>query len=75
MPTPAQVANRRQPPPTERHYPATVSAVGPPVTVALEPGGALTTATPLDGATYTVGARVLVLVTSFGNYILGRTTP
>jgi hypothetical protein len=49
--------------------------VGPPVTGALEPGGALTTATPLDGATYTVGARVLVLVTSFGNYILGRTTP
>jgi hypothetical protein len=74
MPTAAQVANRRQPAPGERHYPATVTAAGPPVVVALDPGGASTTATPLGGVAYTVGNRVLVLVTSFGNYVIGRIT-
>ncbi len=72
MPTPAQVANRAQPPPAQRHYTATVNAVGPPIKVALDPGGAITTATPLNAATYAVGNRVLVLVSTAGNFIIGR---
>ena len=72
MPTPAQVANRTQATTPDRHYPATVTAVGPPLRVSLEPGGASTTALPMVGAAYTAGQRVLVLVTQAGNYILGR---
>lgn len=72
VPTPTQVANRAQPPPEQRHYTATVTAAGPPVRVALDPGGATTTATPLDGKTFAVGNRVLVLVASAGNFIIGR---
>ena len=75
MPTPTQVANRSQPAPDQRHYTATVTAAGPPVKVALDPGGAVTVATALAGATYAVGHRVLVLVTAAGNFILGRITP
>lgn len=72
MPTPAQVANRNQPPPPERHRTATVVAAGPPVRVALDPGGAETVAAPLDGKTYAPGQRVLVLLTSTGNFVMGR---
>lgn len=72
MPTPSQVANRAQRPPPERHYTATVTAVGPPVKVALDPGGAETTARALVGQTLAVGNRVLVLIMPAGNYILGR---
>lgn len=72
MPSPAQVANRLQVPIPDRHRPATVTAPGPPVQVALEPGGATTTALPLDGAVYTAGQRVLVLITQWGNFVLGR---
>jgi len=72
MPTPAQVANRRQDPPAERHYTATVVAAGPPVMVALDPGGAQVAARALVGATYSNGQRVLILRTKFGNYVLGR---
>lgn len=72
MPTPTQVANRAQPAPAERHYTATINAVGPPIKVALDPGGAVTVATALNAATYAVGNRVLVLVTSAGNFIIGR---
>jgi hypothetical protein len=75
MPTTAQVLNRRRPPAEpDRHYTATVTAAGPPATVALDPGGTATIAQPLDAATYTVGARVLILITAAGNYILGRIT-
>jgi hypothetical protein len=73
MPTPAQVINRASPPPGRgRHYTATVTAVGPPVVVSLEPGGSSTQALALNGAVYVVGNRVLVLVTDGGNYVLGR---
>lgn len=72
MPTNAQVTNRRQPPPVERHYTATVVDVDmPPPTVALDPGGAQTTAVALNDATYAPGDRVLVLSTVLGNYIIG----
>lgn len=72
MATPAQVANRAQPIRPDRHYPATITVAGTRPTVAIQPGGAATTATPVDAVAYTVGQRVLVLVTSHGNYILGR---
>lgn len=73
MPTPAQVANRRQDPPGERHYTATVTTAGTPAyTVALDPGGAATEALALTGATYVVGDRILLLVTAIGNFILGK---
>lgn len=72
MPTAAQVANRAQPVTGDVHYPAVVTVDGNPVTVALDPGGATTTARPLDGAAYPVGTRVLVLVSTGGNYVLGR---
>lgn len=72
MPTAAQVANRAQPTPGDLHYPATVTAAGNPATVALDPGGALVVARVLNAAALTVGARVLVLVTAGGNYVLGR---
>jgi len=72
VPTPTQVANRRQVPPPVRFYTGTVTAPGPPVTVALDPGGASTKATPMVGTAYANGQRVLVLSTSIGNYVLGR---
>ena len=72
MPTPTQVANRRQPPRPERHRVATVTATGPPYTVTLDPGGAATTAVGFVGAAHPVGAKVLVLLTHAGNWILGR---
>jgi hypothetical protein len=70
MPTPSQVAGRAQNPPSERHYVGTVSTASNPATVTLNPGGATTKASALDGRTYPVGARVLVLVTQFGNWII-----
>lgn len=72
MPTPTQVANRAQPPPAERHRVGTVTAVGPPYTVTLDPGGAPTAAVAFMGAAHPVGAKVLVLLTHAGNWILGR---
>lgn len=72
MPTATQVANRALRQPSERHYTATVIAAGPPVLIALDPGGGETTALALDGAAYIVNQRVLVLTTSSGNYLLGR---
>lgn len=75
MPTPSQVINRSRPgEPVVRYYTATVNALGPPIMVALDPGGALTAARAFVGATYVAGQRVLVLVTAAGNYILGRIT-
>jgi hypothetical protein len=71
MPTPAQVANRHQAPRADRHMPATIVAAGPPAVVALDPGGAQTTAVALSGATYALGARVLVVITARGNWIIG----
>jgi hypothetical protein len=71
MPTPSQVAGRAQTPPPERHYIGSVTTAGNPLTVALEPGGARTKAAVLDGKTYAVGARVLVLVTAVGNWVVG----
>jgi len=74
MPTPGRAYARIQRPATERHYPADVTAVAAPtVTVTLLPGTASTTAT-IIGTTPAVGARVLVLVTAFGNYCLGTIT-
>jgi len=72
MPTATQVANRRQPPPADRHFTATVVSGGTPCIVALDPGGTQATAVPLVGATYSGGQRVLVLVTKAGNYVMGR---
>lgn len=73
MPTPAQVANRAQVPrPPERHYTATVVTVGPPVMIALDPGGAQTTARAGAGVTLAVGNRVLVLVSTAGNFVIMR---
>lgn len=72
MPTSTQVANRRQPPPPVTFRVASVTAVGPPYTVALDPGGALTTAVGFTGAAHPVDAKVLVLLTTAGNWILGR---
>ena len=72
MPTSAQVANRANPPPADRHYPAVVVTAGTPTVVALDPGGAQTTALAVNAGAYTAGQRVLVLVTAAGNYILGR---
>jgi hypothetical protein len=75
MPTPSQVVNRARPSgPGAHYYTATVNALGPPIMVALDPGGALTAARGFVGATYAVGQRVLVLTTTAGNYILGRIT-
>jgi hypothetical protein len=71
MASPARVQNRVQTRTADRHYPATVTAAGPPATVALDPDATPTTAVPLAGS-YPAGARVLVVVTAFGNYILGR---
>lgn len=72
MPTPAQVTNRAQPPPGERHRVGTVTATGPRHTVALDPGGAKIGAVAFTGITHPVNSRVLVLLTSAGNWILGR---
>jgi len=72
MPTPAQWFNRQPRSPSERHLIGTVTVAGPPCTVQLDPGTSTTTAYPLSGAAYTVNQRVLVLITSYGNYIIGR---
>jgi hypothetical protein len=72
MPTPAQVANRKQNPPPERHRVGTVTATGSPHTVALDPGGAIVTAVAFTGITHPVNSRVLVILTKAGNWILGR---
>jgi hypothetical protein len=72
MPTPAQVANREQRPPRERHRVGTVTATGPPHKVALDPGGAVVSAVAFTGTTHPVNARVLVVLTAAGNWILGR---
>lgn len=72
MPTPVQVANRAQVPPPVSYRIATVTAVGPPYTVTLDPGGAATKAVGFAGAAHPTGAKVLVLLTNAGNWILGR---
>ena len=72
MPTPTQVANRKQARPPDWHAVGTVTATGPPYTVTLDPGGAATTAVGFAGAAHPVGAKVLVLLTHAGNWILGR---
>jgi hypothetical protein len=72
VPTPSQVANRAQSREPDHHYRGTVTAAGPPVTVALDPDGSPTTAIALDGAAYAVNQRVLVLITRAGNYVLGK---
>jgi hypothetical protein len=79
MATVAQVLNRSQPPPSARFYAATVTVPGnpatsEPVTVELEVGDAETTGFALNGATYVVGDRVLLVVSGAGNYILGTLT-
>lgn len=71
MPSSAQVTNRQQAPPRERHFTATVTAAGRPTTVALDPGGATILAMPLNAATHAVNVRVLVLCTPSGNWIVG----
>ncbi len=71
MPTPAQVVNRHQVPRPDRHMPATIVTVGSPAVIALDPGGAQTAAVALSGTTYAVGARVLVVITARGNWIIG----
>lgn len=75
MPTATQVINRRPARRAERHYPATITTVGTPYTVAVDPGAVTTHAQALTGATYTVGQRVLVLATQFGNFITGGADP
>lgn len=72
MPTPTQVANRSQQRPPDRHAVGTVTAAGPPYTVTLDPGGAETPAVGFVGAAHPVGAKVLVVLTHTGNWILGR---
>lgn len=74
MPTPVQVTNRAQRARPLRTFTALVVAVGPPVTVALDPGDEQTSATNVTGAAVAIGARVLVLVTGTGNWIIGRIT-
>jgi hypothetical protein len=71
VPTVAEVLNRQPRSRGERHYTATVIDRGPPSTVALDPGGARTQAIPLFDLVHVEGTRVLVLVTSFGNYVIG----
>lgn len=72
MPTPAQVTNRSQPPPRENHRVATITATGPPYKLAIDPGGAIINAVGFVGANHPIGAKVLVINTAAGNWILGR---
>jgi hypothetical protein len=70
MPRVHQVLNRMSPPPVLQLLQATVTAVGPPLTVQLEPGTALTRALGFKGVTYVVGDRVLLLATPTGNFVV-----
>jgi hypothetical protein len=72
MATVAQILNRRSDSTPDKHYTATIIGVdGGGYRVAIEPGGTHTLAARLDGRAFAAGARVLIIVTSTGNYILG----